>query len=67
MVPLGNSTLVPNRWNVLKQSHSVSGSIADPRVLIESWVGFMFATDLDVRYWHKADIPPALTNVRYRG
>ena len=22
---------------------------------------------LDVRYWHLADIPPPLTNVRYRG
>jgi hypothetical protein len=21
----------------------------------------------DARFWHKADIPPALTNVRYRG
>jgi hypothetical protein len=21
----------------------------------------------DVRYWHFSDIPPALTNVRYRG
>ena len=29
----------------------------------KKWLGLV----LNVRYWHLADIPPALTNVRYPG
>ena len=53
---------------------TLDGVAIKPALALGGWLGFepmqdgavVMGDTANVRLWHKADIPPALTNVRYR-